>query len=705
MAGLIFLAFFGANAAWWHSPIVGTVLLVAFLTIGGAWIAGRAAPGDHPVLRRWIGIWYLLSAVMLAGSFVYAVSAFTAPVAYVLVLLAIPLAWIFVRHARRHLGEAHATRPFTWHFVPGWVYAVAAGVLVALALTYRFLVAAATLNAVASPWSVISPYAFVTFGVAMLGLILLWARGKERVLTTALTVVALGVFLSVPATVFPIGAGFDPFIHRAAEQRIADVGLIEPKTPYYIGQYVLVTFFHHAFSLPIDVVDFWVLPLLAALLLPFAALDAAVHLLPAGRRIPLALGGLFLLPLGLFAITTPQGLANLWLLLAVLAAIPHLKQFERPSVFVLAIPALAAVAIHPIAGLPALMFVAYLAADAQDVAKGWQTAARLLRGLIVAVGAVLLPLAFVIQTILAGQPSPLRFNVAPLRTLLAPLFSPSFSVPFHPFLDFAVMSGWAVGILLITLAIIGWKQTERRVRNACLALAIMLASNALLLSTIVDFSFLIDYERVNYAGRLLPLITFALLPLAIVGLDRVSERIGKAPRGVQALLLVVVTGIFIGAWYSTYPRDDAYQKGHGYNVSLADVHAVQAIEQAANDTSYIALANQSVSVAALRAIGYRYYGDQFFYPIPTGGEIYTVFLDMNAAPTRAKADAAINLVEDRCRTQSKCEYGKILSLFYVVDDYWWDAKNIIAKAKVTADDWFDVDGGKVTVFRYDRKVK
>lgn len=704
MSGVIFLAFFIANAAWWHNAAVGAVLLLAFLALGGAWIGTRAAPGDHPALRRWLGLWYLLSAVMLVGSAVYVIGAFTAPVAYALVLLAIPLAWLHARYAGRHVSEVHNTELAPVR-TPGWIYALAACVLVALAMTYRLLVAAATTDAVASPWTVVSSYAFVLFGLAMLGLIVLWTSGKQRVLAAALTVVALGVFLSVPTTVFPIGAGFDPFIHRAAEQRIADVGFIQPKTPYYIGQYVLVAFFHHAFSLPVGALDFWLLPLLTALLLPFAALNAAVHLLRNRPRVGIALAGLFLLPLGLFAVTTPQGLANLWLLLGVLAAIPHLKRFERPGVFVLMIPALAAVAIHPIAGLPALMFVAYLAADSQDVAKGWQTAARVLRGVIVAVGATLLPLAFILQNVLSGRPAPVQFDPAPLGALLSPLFPPLFHVPFRPFLDFAVFSAWLLGLVLVVLAVIGWKYAERPLRHACAALAAMLAGNALLLSTVVNFSFLIDYERVNYAERLLPLITFALLPLAMIGLEQASERVRKAPRGMRVLCLLVAAAVFTGAWYGAYPRDDAYMKGHGYNVSLADIHAVQLIEQDANGVSYIALANQSVSVAALSSIGYRYYGNQFFYPIPTGGELYELFLDMNADPTRAKALAAMQLVENACRGRGQCEYGNIQSLYYVVDSYWWDAKKIIAAATWTADDWFIVDGGKVTVFRYDREVK
>ena len=47
---------------------------------------------------------------------------------------------------------------------------------------------------------------------------------------------------SVANIIFPLGFGFDPFIHQATEKHILDFGFILPKKLYYIGQYVLVGF-------------------------------------------------------------------------------------------------------------------------------------------------------------------------------------------------------------------------------------------------------------------------------------------------------------------------------------------------------------------------------------------------------------------------------------------------------------------------------
>jgi len=41
-------------------------------------------------------------------------------------------------------------------------------------------------------------------------------------------------------------------------------------------------------------------------------------------------------------------------------------------------------------------------------------------------------------------------------------------------------------------------------------------------------------------------------------------------------------------------------------------------------------------------------------------------------------------------------------LYYVVNDYWWQAPRIIETAKRNADSWISVDAGKVFIFEYNR---
>ena len=89
------------------------------------------------------------------------------------------------------------------------------------------------------------------------------------------------------------------------------------------------------------------------------------------------------MPLSSFIVTTPQGLANLWTLLGILAAIPYLLKKERPQFIPLALGALATLLIHPIAGIPIALFVALTAAPS----KKWKWVIALL-------GSVSLPASF-----------------------------------------------------------------------------------------------------------------------------------------------------------------------------------------------------------------------------------------------------------------------------------------------------------------------
>ena len=74
------------------------------------------------------------------------------------------------------------------------------------------------------------PYGIITlFTLAtLLSFSLLW-RGKERALSLTLIMGLCFAFVSVVAISFPIGYGFDSFIHKATELHLAEFGTIPPK--------------------------------------------------------------------------------------------------------------------------------------------------------------------------------------------------------------------------------------------------------------------------------------------------------------------------------------------------------------------------------------------------------------------------------------------------------------------------------------------
>ena len=72
----------------------------------------------------------------------------------------------------------------------------------------------------------------------------------------------------------------------------------------------------------------------------------------------------------------------------------------------------------------------------------------------------------------------------------------------------------------------------------------------------------------------------------------------------------------------------------------------------------------------------KYFNDDvFYYPIPTGGQLYQFYLDMvNVGPTRLKAIEAMDL-------------AGVDKAYLVVNDYWFLADKIIENAKREATSW------------------
>jgi hypothetical protein len=156
--------------------------------------------------------------------------------------------------------------------------------------------------------------------------------------------------------------------------------------------------------------------------------------------------------------------------------------------------------------------------------------------------------------------------------------------------------------------------------------------------------------------------------------------------------VLITTIISTSMIYGAYPRHDNYARSAGFNVAQADFDAVYAIEQYAGDTSYIVLANQATSSAALEAYGFAHYykTDIFYYPIPTGGAMYNYFLEMtDENPTAETMNQAM-------------DYAGVELGFFAVSDYWWESGIIIERAKNEANDWFALGDGAITVFIFER---
>ncbi|EKD47447.1 MAG: hypothetical protein ACD_66C00056G0001 [uncultured bacterium] len=208
----------------------------------------------------------------------------------------------------------------------------------------------------------------------------------------------------------------------------------------------------------------------------------------------------------------------------------------------------------------------------------------------------------------------------------------------------------------------------------------------------MQFEFLIEYERTNYADRLLTMAVIFLIPYVGIALCELWARLTTKPQALQLSFILLLSLMATALVYGAYPRHDNYARSAGFNVSQADVDAIYAIENYAKDTPYIVLANQATSSAALEAFGFAHYyhDDIFYYPIPTGGELYNLYLEMtDNEPTAEVMNEAMDLA------------GVKLG-FFAINNYWWDSERIIEHAKNQSIDWFALGDGAVTVFVFER---
>lgn len=695
---VLFLALFLLNAAIVQNIILGTVLLALFLAVFGWEFGGILVGSEKAILRWWIGIWTLLSSILIVLTASYYLFAIPSEVVLIVVLLTPPVVLWLGKRFPVHTVFHHANT--LWrehrHRLPSVVWLVMALSIFLFALFFSTLASHPITDAVRTVWERLPLSLFLLFLLAAaLVFGLLW-RGRERAVSLLLVCLLLFATLSVAAIAFPIGFGFDSFIHKTTETHLAEFGTITPKPFYYIGQYSLVLFAHHGFQIPIDLADTFLVPVLTALLLPMAWYFAAAHITRKRGIAMLTLTGVFLLPLSQFIVTTPQALANLWILLLILASVPYLLEKEHPRLRVLFLSAIATALIHPIAGLPALLYFMFLATDPSRTNPRTPKTNRIVRVFLIAFACVVLPLTFVLNSFVSGQSLGINWAALnPLTLFFGLNLSVFFENRFNPLLDLVYLYGLNAMLILVLIAVFAWVEYRRdlsRRFRAFLLMVLALAVNYLFLSTLLDFTFLIDYERLNYATRLLPLISFFLVPLLILGLGHLFINIKEQPLILRACVLVGLVAIATSTFYLSYPRRDAYETNRGFNVSQADIDAVHLVESMAAGEPYLALANQSVSAAAIQEIGFRYYGDLFFYPIPTGGELYTFFLAMNESPNRESAAEALAIVP---------QHGDVTTLFFLVNNYWWDAPRIIETAKTTADDWKSLGDGQIYLFRYD----
>lgn len=557
-----------------------------------------------------------------------------------------------------------------------------------------------------SPWQMVEAGWFWLYAIASAILIfVLIKKSIPRGLKIAFLSIHYFISFSVALIIYKIGFGFDPFIHQATMELIDAKGLVLPKPPYYIGEYSLIIIIHKISRISIYFLNKFLVPVLAAIFLPLAlghfmsytGTDDPNGATPKAKQSSsILLTALFLLSLTYspFTLTTPQNLSYLFLILTVLAS------FGRFNLLGLALLALTTTAIHPLTGLPALCWIMWLA-HKQFENKFKPLPQKILKIVIWLSTAFCLPAALFLTS--GSRLDEIKISWSflwkPLKELID---SPGTAGREDWLLNFTYFLANNLSILIIALlaASIFWyyrwhrrRQNRDESRLTGLIYLVSALTLAYFLSNLLHFEDLISYEQTGYASRIPVIILIFLLPFAIFSLRVFIKRIRKENGLVRIIWLTFGLSILTASLYLSYPRFDKYWNSRGYSTSANDIAAVKSIARQTT-APYIVLANQQVSAAALKELGFNHYfptssGLIFFYPIPTGGPLYQYYLQMvYKSPDRQSMIGALDL-------------AGVNEGYLVINKYWYQSGKIINQAKLAADSWWPINDD-VYIFRYDR---
>lgn len=695
-----------ANLFFWHDTFFGVLFLAIYAVYYGRRLAGLVLPKLNRFWHQLFGPLLLLltlSIINTVAYYLYAINLWTITFS----LLAIPASLIPYCHwFKKDINFWHESQLEAVPIMePKTRLANAGAWLIILAdfwLLYQ-LSLRATDAAIQTPWAITPEWFFPIFFVLTAFLLI----AMRRMDSSAVSFLAIAshsfLMLSVAAAVYRLGFGFDPIIHRAAEEYINKFGAIAPKTPYYLGQYSLVVILHKLTFLPLEWWDRWLLPLLQAVFLP-PAIFLMLRQAFCWQRQEARLGSLaiLLIPFSSFIATTPQDLANFLALLAVFFAV--LRVSGRLASWWLPIfLGIATLTAHPLTGLPvAFGLLLFWLWDRGADTHLLRRVKNIILPLVFLLALIILPLIFIFQ-VQAQFHLPVWTQVKALWPHL-PQHRPdqafSFSYAAIYYYDFfwpllyLILSSWG-GIQI-------WRQekTKRAIIWSLTSIFLIFIINAAILKTMLTFANVGLAEQGQYPGRLWHFSFYTILPLFLYGLLDLLRRGQTNSREWwrwlnQPMALGILAAIFTASLYLSYPRVDAFAFSRYFNTSAADVAGAKSIAQAAAGEPYIVLANTSFSAGAISQNGFAKYfytpqGELFYYSLPTGGPLYGFYEQM--VYNQASRDVML-----RAMNLAGASKG-----YLVLHDYWNSFKTALPQAQASAEKWWTIGNGKIYIFEYGR---
>lgn len=794
------------NIIFFHSTILGTILAAIYLIIYGREIGKWIFPEESIIWQTFSGIFFILSFFSLLGAIIYyfyrlnTVIIFLTLVSSPLIIKGITLKWPQENIKFKLWKEIIPLLPKISLFLISKnkikkilynkFFLLRSAYLISVIALFIILLRSSTAEAIRSPWFIIPHYFFIIYILSTLILItLIWHSNKPHI-----SLIILHTFLSssIALIVYKIGYGFDPFIHQATEKLIFENGIITPKPLYYLGQYSIVVMLAKIFQIEVVKIDKILVPLLFSLYVPsFIFYSFKKAFTTESKYASLASLSFLILPFTSFIYTTPQSLANIYAIIIIFLSLIFFQRLNDKNYklfFVLLFLNAAAIAIHPLAGVPITIFIIILFLNSPLSSNLMNTkiiqkniTKKLSLTAVFIFSSFILPIIFLVNSFISSSLKT-KIKIQPIN------FKNVFNNiiffngrQYHLIRDFIYLYGLNIIPIFLLISILGiiiWRFRNNLSHSVRFPIPYILTFfiliiNYIILKKFISFESIISYEQNNYSERILLLANYFLLPFFLTSIYYFFRKLSYAhsatqdqamqgqgilhyPGGTDILtneeiensqeiprcpgrsghltqpkfLCIKLNNyeyrkssrffqfynekiffiIFFSLWitaslYLTYPRFDNYTANAGYNVSESDLKAVEFIEKNAK-TDYIVLANQNTSAAALLKYGFKKYysscrentkshedekicdNNIFYYPIPTSSPLYEFYLDMvNKKPSRETMEKAMHITG-------------VKEGYFVINNYWWQAKEIVIRAKPQADEWKEIDNGKIWVFKY-----
>lgn len=559
-----------------------------------------------------------------------------------------------------------------------WIWALVS-VVASVALLGLFCLAR-TYESVVSPWNLFGWQPFLLFATALLSAMACsWEREDDVPIFVWMLVVFAGV--SVSAIIYGVGFGFDPFLHRAAEEAMAQTGVVNPVRILYSGQYVAVAALHWLTVFPIRLVDTWFVPVLSAVWLPLIATLGFEHGWGVPRRLARTWWVLMLsIPFMLATFTVPFTITYV-AVLGGLVAFPWFWRLEQRAWLMVCVGYVALVCVHPLVILPFLLFL---------VGGRWARGHVLRWGVVASLIAISVPFMVAVNQgvgITVG-------NIWEHRQAFFHLFRSPYWDP-YPYIPWYLQAlyawrYWFPMLVSVGVAVVcAWKWRAVHAK-AYFFFAVGLLGTIGATSTLFVLPGIIAHEQGEFALRLLQVLYVFALPFFSYGIMRVSLGMRVAHLWIGAC---ATSALVVASWFFSYPQYNMKYPFYSPSVGRGDIALVHRIQEESGGISHVVLSHQMLSAAAIQEFGFAHtyrFGDEsvLWYAVPTGGSLYALY-------TRT-----IYHGPSRDAYQHMAQALGVKRVYFVADSYWVYADWLVKALTKESDGIFQHDESKVYWFDF-----